>query len=253
VEAGDDHGVAYVVVQAAEAEVREGPEAGGAQVGQDVVVAGGGVVVGAAGPGGGYPDQAAPLVGEGEEAQAVVAMFAGVVLAVGLPGAALGGDEGAVNQDHLPTLPGALLARAVQARGLCGEQSDRLVAPASDGGLGDVVAAGHVGQALVVAQYGQDDHRDLPGRQDPPPGPDSLQMAPQQTGEVVDGVRGQRQTALVDKRAGALGVLFGSLHTVPNGRWRHRGYVRAAPFRAALVGLAPSADSSQQVRGVSPS
>ncbi len=41
VEAGDDHGVAYVVVQAAEAEVREGAEAGGAQVGQDVVVAGG--------------------------------------------------------------------------------------------------------------------------------------------------------------------------------------------------------------------
>ncbi|MFF9042266.1 hypothetical protein ACF090_43175 [Streptomyces sp. NPDC014892] len=36
VEAGDDHGVAYVVVQAAEAEVREGAEAGGAQVRQDV-------------------------------------------------------------------------------------------------------------------------------------------------------------------------------------------------------------------------
>ncbi len=173
--------------------------------------------------------------------QAVVAVPAGVVFAVGLPRAALGGDEGAVNQDHLPTLPDDLLERAVQARGLCGEQSDRLVAPAPDGGLGDVVATGHVGQALVVAQYGQDDHRDLPGRQDPPPGPDSLQMAPQQTGEVVDGARGQWQTAPVDNRAG---VLFGSLHTVPNGRQRHRGYVRAAPFRAALVGLAPSADSS---------
>ncbi|GAA3161233.1 hypothetical protein GCM10010451_06490 [Streptomyces virens] len=90
----------------------------------------------------------------------------------------------------------------------------------------------------------------IPGRQDPPPGPDGLQMAPQQTGEVVDGARGQWQTALVDKRAG---VLFGSLHTVPNGRRRHRGYVRAAPFRAALDGLAPSTDSSQQVRVVSPS
>lgn len=45
-EAGDDHGVANVVVQAAEAEVGQRPEAGGAQVGQDVVVAGGGVVVG---------------------------------------------------------------------------------------------------------------------------------------------------------------------------------------------------------------
>ncbi|GAB2766403.1 hypothetical protein GCM10027072_76540 [Streptomyces bullii] len=30
VKAGDDHGVAYVVVQAAESEVRERPEAGGA-------------------------------------------------------------------------------------------------------------------------------------------------------------------------------------------------------------------------------
>ncbi|MFJ1732814.1 hypothetical protein [Streptomyces sp. NPDC088254] len=75
--------------------------------------------------------QAAALVGEGEEVQAVVAMFAGVVLAVGLPGAALGGDEGAVNQDHLPALLDDLLEDMVQARGLCGEQSDRLVAPAS--------------------------------------------------------------------------------------------------------------------------
>ncbi|MFE6553718.1 hypothetical protein ACFVHS_35725 [Streptomyces sp. NPDC057746] len=31
-EAGDDHGVAYVVVEAAEAEVRQCAEAGGAQV-----------------------------------------------------------------------------------------------------------------------------------------------------------------------------------------------------------------------------
>lgn len=59
VEASDDHGGEYVVVQAAKAQVRQGPEGGGAQVGQDVVVAGGGVVVGAAGPGGGYPDQTA--------------------------------------------------------------------------------------------------------------------------------------------------------------------------------------------------
>lgn len=33
VEASDDHGVAYVVVQAAKAEVREGAKAGGPQVG----------------------------------------------------------------------------------------------------------------------------------------------------------------------------------------------------------------------------
>lgn len=71
VDVGDDHGVEYVVVQAAKAEFREGAEAGGAQMEQDVIVAGGSVVVCAAGPGGGDPHQAAPLVGEGEEAQAV--------------------------------------------------------------------------------------------------------------------------------------------------------------------------------------
>lgn len=74
--AGNDHGVEYVVVQAAEAEVRQRSETGGAQVGQNVVMAGGGVVMGAAGPGGGYPDQAALLVGEGEEVQAMVAVLA---------------------------------------------------------------------------------------------------------------------------------------------------------------------------------
>lgn len=79
-------------------------------------------------------------------------------------------DEGAVNQDDLPTLTGDLLQRAVQAWCLRGEQGDRLVAPVTDGGLGDVVADGHVGQALIVAQHGQDDHRDPPGRQDPLPG-----------------------------------------------------------------------------------
>jgi hypothetical protein len=136
-------------------------------------------------------------------------VFAGVVPPVGLPGAALGGDEGAVDQDHLPAPFGDLLQDAVQARGLRGEQGDQLVAPSADGGHGDVVAAGHVGQALVVAQHGQDDHRDPSGRQDPPPGPYRLQMTTQQTGEVVDGPRGQRQTALVDKRAGALGAFFG--------------------------------------------
>ncbi|MGW0515683.1 hypothetical protein [Streptomyces olivaceoviridis] len=57
----------------------------------------------------------------------------------------------------------------VQVRCLHGEQGDQLVAPAADGGLGHVVAIGHVGQALVVPQHGQDDHRDPPGWQDPPP------------------------------------------------------------------------------------
>ncbi|WP_317448094.1 hypothetical protein [Streptomyces collinus] len=125
----------------------------------------------------------------------MMVVCAGVVPPVGLTGAALGGDEGAVNQDRFPALPGDLLQGAVQARCLRGEQGDQLVAPATDGRLGDVVTTGHVGQALVVAQHGQDDHRDPSGRQDPPPGPDHFQVAPQQIGEVVDGTRGQRQAA----------------------------------------------------------
>ncbi|OBQ54348.1 hypothetical protein A4U61_00650 [Streptomyces sp. H-KF8] len=157
-EAGDDHGVAYVVVQAAEAEVREGAEAGGAQVGREAVVAGCGDLVDASGPGGGYPDQAAVFVGEGEEVQAVMAVFAGVVPPVGSSGAALGGDEGAVDEDCFPASLGDLLQGAVQARSWGVEQRDQLFAPAADGGLGHIAAAGYVGQALVVAQHGQDDH-----------------------------------------------------------------------------------------------
>lgn len=41
-----------------------------------------------------------------------------------------------------------------------------------------------------------------------------------------------RQTALVDRRAGVLGVLFGSLHTVPNGRRENPGYARATLLSA---------------------
>lgn len=101
--AGDDHGVEDVVVQATESEVRQRPEAGGAQVGQDVVVAGGGVVVGAAGPGGGYPDQTALLVGQREEVQAMAAVLAGVVPPVSLAGAASSADE--CRRSRPPPLP----------------------------------------------------------------------------------------------------------------------------------------------------
>lgn len=48
-----------------------GGAAGGFQVLDDVVVAGGGDVVGAPGPRGGDPDQASAFVGEREEVQAV--------------------------------------------------------------------------------------------------------------------------------------------------------------------------------------
>ncbi|GGU67745.1 hypothetical protein [Streptomyces daghestanicus] len=40
-------------------------------------------------------------------------------------------------------------------------------------------------------------------------------MKSQQIGEVVDRARGQRQAALVDKRAGVLGVLFGFRQSIP--------------------------------------
>jgi hypothetical protein len=127
----------------------------------------------------------------------------------------LGWDESAVDQDQLPAPLGDLLQGAVQARGLGGEQSDQFVAPAADGGLGHVVAAGHVGQALVVPQHGQNDHRNLPGRENPPPGSNCLQVGSEQIGEVVDGVRGQRQTALVDRRADVLSAFFGIRHVIP--------------------------------------
>ncbi|EGJ73756.1 hypothetical protein STTU_0968 [Streptomyces sp. Tu6071] len=87
-EAGDDHGVVRIVVQAQEAEVGQGAEAGGAEMVEDVIAAGGGDVVGAAGPGSGDPDQAAVFVGEGEGAQAVAVVLAGVVRPVRLAGAA---------------------------------------------------------------------------------------------------------------------------------------------------------------------
>ncbi|MEV6742562.1 hypothetical protein AB0N14_39190 [Streptomyces sp. NPDC051104] len=68
-------GSSPVVVQAEEAQVGQGAEAGSTQVGQDVVAAGGGDVVGAAGPGGRYPHQAVPLIGQGNHVQAVAAML----------------------------------------------------------------------------------------------------------------------------------------------------------------------------------
>ncbi|MFD7527975.1 hypothetical protein ACFV8E_10350 [Streptomyces sp. NPDC059849] len=120
--------------------------------------------------------------------QAVMAVFAGIAPPVGFPGAVRcgavlgGGDEGAVDQDYFHALLGDVLQGAVQAWCLRGEQCGQLVAPAADGGLGHVVAAGHVGQALVVAQHDQDDHRDLPGRQDPPLGPDYFHVEADQRG-----------------------------------------------------------------------
>ncbi|MGW2368575.1 hypothetical protein ACWCZ5_23730 [Streptomyces sp. NPDC001667] len=97
------------------------------------VAEGDGVAVGAAGLGGGEPDQAALLVGQGKEMRAMAGVLAGIVPPVGLAGAAPDGDEGAVDQDPLSSLLGGLAQGTVQARRLGGEPSDQLVATAADG------------------------------------------------------------------------------------------------------------------------
>ncbi|MET7355922.1 hypothetical protein [Streptomyces mirabilis] len=74
-----------------------------------------------------------------------------------LPGAAVSADQGAVEEDHDPAAAGGLLQRPVQARGPGGQQLHDFLHPAADGGLPDTVAAGHVGQTLVVAQDGEHD------------------------------------------------------------------------------------------------
>jgi hypothetical protein len=136
-------------------------------------------VVGAARPGGRSPERAAAFVSEGEKVQAMTALFAGVVPPVGSFGAAQGADEGAVDQDHLPPRL-ATFFRAWSRRGACAASSAISSSrQRRTGRLGLVVAARHAGQALVVTQHGQDDHRDLAGRQDPPPGPYLLQGASQ--------------------------------------------------------------------------
>ena len=89
---GGDHRVVGVVVQADEAEVRQGAEAGLPQVGGDLVVPGGGDLTGAPWSGCGDPDQVAPLVGQGEKEQAVGLVLAGVVRPVLVPGASAGAD-----------------------------------------------------------------------------------------------------------------------------------------------------------------
>ncbi|WP_239009965.1 hypothetical protein [Streptomyces sp. 769] len=79
------------------------------------------------------------------------------------------------------------------------EQGYQFVAPAAHGGVADLVAAGHVGDALVVAEYGEHDDDDPSGCQTPPAGADLLQVAAQQIGAVFVGFPGH-----VDREAGDL-------------------------------------------------
>ena len=95
-------GSSGLVVQTEETEACRRPEAGIAQVGEQVVAAGSGDVVGAPGTGGGDPDQAAAIVGRGEQVQSVAVVLSPVLRAVDLASAALGGDETAAEQGHIP-------------------------------------------------------------------------------------------------------------------------------------------------------
>ncbi|WP_309505400.1 hypothetical protein [Streptomyces phytophilus] len=119
--------------------------------------------------------------------QAVMVVFAGVVSPLGLSGAALGGDEvPSIKTTSPPCL--ATFFRVRSRRGVCA--ASRAISSSRQRRTVDsdtLFPPCHVGQALIVAQHGQDDHRDLPGRQDPPPGPDHFQVTSQQIGEVVDG------------------------------------------------------------------
>src|SRR5512135_414983 len=190
--AGDDDRVAGVGVQAGEPEVGQGAEPGGAQVPGEVVVAGGGDLAGGAAAGAGDPDQVACLVGEGEEQQPVFLVLAVEILAVGRAGAAAGRDQGAVQQHRLSALLPYRGEGAVQAGRPGGEELDDLPGPPVDGGGRDAVAAGHVSQAVVVAQRGQHDQRDLPRRQLAPPGADLLQVSAEQAGDEGERLPRQR-------------------------------------------------------------
>jgi hypothetical protein len=124
----------------------------------DLVVAGRGDLAGAAGLGRGDPDQVALLFGQRGRQQAMGFVLPGEVLPVVRPGAMARTDEGAVQQDHDSAAAGDLLQCPVQSRGPDSQELDRFLHAATHGGGGDVVAAGHVDQALVVAEYGEHDN-----------------------------------------------------------------------------------------------
>lgn len=110
-------------------------------------------------------------------------------------------------QRRTPALQNVVDVVALALAG-CGQQGDHFVAPAAHRGSGHAVAASQVGQALVVSQHGQHDHRDPAWRQAPPASPDRLETGSQQLRNVGDSARGQAQTALVNKGTG-----------VPRGWW----------------------------------
>lgn len=226
--AGDDHRVVGVVVQADGAEVGQGSESGLAQMAGDLVVAGGGDLAGAAGLGRGDPDQVALLVGQREKQQAMGFVLAGEVLPVVHPGATASTDEGAVQQDHGSAAAGDLLQRPVQTRGPHSQELDRFLHPATHGGGGDGVAAGHVGKALVVAEYGEHDDRLGARGELAPAGAQLLAPLAYQAGDEIDGPLRQREANLVNSFLRALGGAVG-LHTRANSRRGPSCYGRNRP------------------------
>ncbi|MFG3371089.1 hypothetical protein ACGF0K_39985 [Streptomyces sp. NPDC048156] len=101
-------------------------------------------------------------------------------------------DEGAVDQDDLSAPRGDPFQGAVQTRGADGEQGYQLVSPAPYRRFADLVAAGRVGDALVVAEHGEDDDDDLFGLKAAPARADRLEMAAQQGRRTAHGTRSSR-------------------------------------------------------------
>ncbi|MFE7392162.1 hypothetical protein [Streptomyces sp. NPDC057582] len=121
--------------------------------------------------------------------------LAGVVLPVVLAGAASDTDQGAVQQDHHPAGTGDLLQCPVQPWRTRGEEFDDFLHPAAHGEGGDIVTAGHVGQALVVTEHGEHDERLVAGGL-APTGADLMTATAYRTGNEIDGPLRQREPDL---------------------------------------------------------
>ncbi|MGC5008964.1 hypothetical protein [Streptomyces sp. DT203] len=122
--------------------------------------------------------------------------LAGVVLPVVFAGAASGADQGAVQQDHHPAGTGDLLHCPVQPWRTRGEEFDDFLHPVAHGAGGDIVTAGHVGQALVGTEHGEHDERLVAGGGLAPTGADLNTATAYRTGNEIDGPLRQREPDL---------------------------------------------------------
>jgi hypothetical protein len=120
--------------------------------------------VGAAGQRGGDPQRDAGGTGEGlDEAGGVVCLprvlfvYFCALLAGFLVGAAVGGDEGAVEDQVGKSLLSDFLQGVVQGGGQCPEDFDALVLVPVGGGLRDPEALAEAGEARPVAEPGEDE------------------------------------------------------------------------------------------------